>query len=79
MNNCMQCGNQYDKTFTIIQDEKSYLFDCFECAIQFLAPSCQHCRTKIIGHGVEVKNKFYCCAHCARVSGEKTTLVDRDS
>jgi hypothetical protein len=31
---------------------------------------------KIIGHGLEAKGKFYCCAYCARQEGEKN-LKDR--
>jgi hypothetical protein len=29
-----------------------YTFDCFECAIQALAPTCAHCQSRVIGHGV---------------------------
>jgi len=25
----------------------------------------------VIGHGVEVKDKIYCCAHCAKHAGAK--------
>jgi hypothetical protein len=25
----------------------------------------------ILGHGIEADGVFYCCAHCARRSGEK--------
>lgn len=76
MNNCEVCGNQYDKCFDVKIDGKTHTFDCFECAIQSLAPACVHCKCRIIGHGVEEKGKFYCCAHCAKQSGS-TTLKDR--
>jgi hypothetical protein len=36
---------------------------------------CQHCRCKIIGHGIEANGTFYCCAHCARKEGV-TTVAD---
>jgi hypothetical protein len=36
-----------------------------------LAPTCAHCECRIIGHGVESNGTFYCCAHCAHVSGVK--------
>jgi hypothetical protein len=26
---------------------------------------------KVIGHGVEANNTYYCCAHCARQEGVK--------
>jgi hypothetical protein len=44
-------------------------FDSFECAIQALAPSCDHCGCKIIGHGMEADGVVYCCAHCAAERG----------
>lgn len=71
MARCSVCGNDYDKTFTITGPAGNGTFDCFECAIQALAPSCAHCDTRIIGHGAEHAGRFYCSAHCARESGVK--------
>ncbi len=73
---CEVCGNTYDKAFTIEMGGAKHVFDAFECAIQRLAPSCAHCSCKIVGHGVEAEGAIYCCAHCARMSGEKG-LKDR--
>jgi len=67
---CETCGNDYDKPFQITKDDKSHVFDSFECAIHMLAPICQHCDCRIIGHGIQVGDDFYCCAHCARKAGE---------
>ena len=47
---CSQCGNDYDKSFTVTMDDQDYTFDCFECAIQELAPTCAHCGCRVIGH-----------------------------
>ncbi|MBL8012349.1 MAG: hypothetical protein JNN05_00740 [Candidatus Omnitrophica bacterium] len=69
MAKCESCGNDYDKTFEIRTSTQTYVFDCFECAINFLAPVCPHCDCKIIGHGVEENGRVYCCAHCANHSG----------
>jgi hypothetical protein len=66
---CIQCGNEYDKSFTVTMDNHDYTFDCFECAIQELAPTCAHCGCKVIGHGVESGGAIYCCAHCAKHEG----------
>lgn len=68
---CETCGNNYDKTFTILHhDGTAHVFDSFECAIHALAPECVHCRCRIIGHGIEgPEQTFYCCAHCAERSG----------
>ena len=67
---CAMCGNDYDKAFTLTTFEgKQLVFDSFECAIHMLAPTCAHCRCRVIGHGVEHAGTYYCCAHCAKVSG----------
>ena len=75
MAKCEVCGNEYYRSFEVVRDGKSHTFDSFECAIHKLAPSCEHCDCKIIGHGIEADGAFYCCAHCARESGV-TTIVD---
>ena len=76
MAQCEVCGNEYDKTMEIVFRGDSHTFDSFECAIHALAPQCQHCGCKIIGHGVEAEGAFYCCAHCASQAGV-TGLHDR--
>ena len=76
MAKCEVCGNDYDKSFDVIAAGAKHTFDSFECAIHKLAPKCDHCGCMIIGHGVEADGRFYCCANCARQSGE-TGLADR--
>jgi phage terminase large subunit GpA-like protein len=76
MPTCDVCGNDYDKTFQVTSAGKTGTFDSFECAIHALAPVCAHCRCRIVGHGVEVNNAMYCCAHCAKHSGA-TGVRDR--
>lgn len=76
MARCETCGNTYDKSFEIVMDGDRHVFDSFECAIQALAPRCDHCGCRIIGHGAEADGKIYCCAHCASESGERA-LQDR--
>jgi hypothetical protein len=66
MPKCDTCGNDYDRAFQVVMDGKTHHFDCFECAIQLLAPSCAHCGCTIIGHGMELNGELYCCHHCAR-------------
>lgn len=70
MATCEHCRNDYDKTFEIRRDGKTHVFDSFECAIHVMAPECDRCGGKIIGHGVEAANIMYCCANCARAGGE---------
>jgi hypothetical protein len=66
---CDVCGNDYDKSFEVTLAGRRHVFDSFECAIHALAPKCEHCHCKIVGHGIESTGRYYCCAHCAHVSG----------
>jgi hypothetical protein len=77
MGTCEICGNRYDKAFTLTtHDGTSHTFDSLECAIQGVAPTCEHCGCRIIGHGAESDGVMYCCAHCASAVGV-TGLDDR--
>lgn len=76
MARCDVCGNEYDKTFVVEKDGQRYTFDAFECAVHRLAPVCDHCGCRIIGHGLEADGRMYCCAHCAETAGIEG-LVDR--
>jgi len=69
---CETCGNKYDKAMIVVIAGQRHTFDCFECAIHRLAPVCDHCGCRIIGHGIESAESFYCCAHCARHAGHPT-------
>ena len=51
MPRCDVCGNDYDKTMSIDAWGRRHTFDCFECAIHLLAPRCDHCGCRIVGHG----------------------------
>jgi hypothetical protein len=76
MATCEVCGNEYDKAFELIAAGARHTFDSFECAIQAIAPICEHCKCRVIGHGVEVGGRFFCCAHCAR-SATSADVRDR--
>jgi hypothetical protein len=78
MKNCEVCGNTYDKAFDVAIGGTTHTFDSFACAIHALAPRCAHCKCPIIGHGMEARGQYYCCAHCARAVGV-TEVVDRAS
>ena len=69
MAKCEVCGNDYHLSFEVVTAGARYTFDSFECAIHKLAPVCDHCGCKIIGHGIEASDTFYCCANCARQAG----------
>jgi hypothetical protein len=65
-----------DKTFEVHGDGETHVFDSFECAIHALAPVCEHCGWRVIGHGVEAEGRIFCCAHCATQTGV-AALADR--
>lgn len=69
MAKCEVCGNDYYMSFQVVTAGKTHTFDSFECAIHKLAPICDHCGVKIIGHGIQAGDNFFCCAHCAREHG----------
>ena len=73
---CDSCGNDYDKAFTVTHAVETRTFDSFECAINVMAPTCQVCSTRIVGHGVEADGRIFCCAHCAELGGVQA-LQDR--
>jgi Rieske Fe-S protein len=73
---CEVCGNDYDKAFEVRRNGGTRVFDSFECAIHALAPVCEHCGCRVIGHGVETDGRIFCCAHCASAVGA-TGLTDR--
>ena len=76
MARCEVCGNDYDKSFEVLTARGRHVFDSFECAVHALAPECEHCGCRVIGHGVEAEGHVYCCASCAR-QRTGAALVDR--
>ena len=69
MATCEVCGNDYRLSFEVHAAGAVHVFDSFECAVHALAPVCNACGVKVVGHGVEADGEFFCCAHCARRSG----------
>lgn len=69
MGTCDVCGNPDGRTFTVSMGNQSGTFDSFECAIQMMAPACEHCGCRIIGRPVESESGVYCCLHCAKEAG----------
>jgi hypothetical protein len=73
---CETCGNRYDKPLQITLNGEAHTYDSFECAIEALAPRCDHCGCRVIGHGVEERGAVFCCKSCAAARGS-TQLRDR--
>lgn len=76
MAQCDVCGNDYDQAFEVVQGDRRQTFDSFECAITAMAPTCEHCGCRVIGHGVQSAGRMFCCAHCAEAAGAEGA-VDR--
>ena len=70
MARCDTCGNDYELSFEVIAAGEQHTFDSFECAINMLAPVCDRCGVRIMGHGIQGEGAFYCCANCSRMAGE---------
>jgi hypothetical protein len=62
---CEVCGNEYDKSFELRRGDETHVFDSFECAIHALAPVCEHCGCRVIGHGVETDGRISSAAPTA--------------
>ena len=63
MARCECCGNDYDTCFTVTISGVTHTFDSFECAIFTVAPACDHCGCRIVGHGMEgQRSLFLLCA-----------------
>lgn len=77
---CEVCGNDYWLSFEVhTTGGMVHTFDSFECAAHRLAPVCENCGCKIMGHGAEVGGHFYCCAHCARADRGREAEQMRDT
>ncbi|OFZ16494.1 MAG: hypothetical protein A2Z20_03680 [Bdellovibrionales bacterium RBG_16_40_8] len=76
MRRCGVCGNVYENLIEIKLkgDPISHWYDCFECAVHSLAPACTKCGVKVLGHGVQIGEKLFCSAHCARAKGYKSAV-----
>ncbi len=78
MATCEVCGNDYAMSFEVHAQGATHVFDSFECAITRMAPICEHCQCRVIGHGVEVGRKWFCSAHCARMSDPRARELVAD-
>jgi phage terminase large subunit GpA-like protein len=80
MATCEVCGNDYWMSFDVhTMGGEVHTFDSIECAAQRIAPTCEHCQCRILGHGVEVNGRFFCCAHCARETDASLGAEVRDA
>lgn len=70
MAQCDACGNDYPNAFQVVAaDGQRHTFDSIECAARVMAPRCENCDVRILGHGLQAGGRMFCCAHCARAEG----------
>ncbi len=70
MATCDTCGNDYDKAFSVtLHSGETMTFDSVECAAHRIAPTCEVCGVRILGHGLEAGDRVFCCDHCAEKAG----------
>jgi hypothetical protein len=63
---CDGCGNTSESTFTVqTRDDRVFAFDSVECALPFIAPTCAECCCLVLGHGIHVADRVFCCSNCA--------------
>ncbi|MFP8883112.1 MULTISPECIES: hypothetical protein [Streptomyces] len=76
MSVCEVCGNDYEMAFEVRAAGAVHVFDSLECAAHRMAPICENCQCRILGHGSQsADGRFFCSAHCARTQGH-VELVD---
>lgn len=62
---CEVCGNECDYGIRVVDADMAHIFDSFQCAIQRLAPECEYCGSRILGHALAVNGRSFCSEHCA--------------
>jgi len=69
---CEVCRNDYHEALDALLRELIRYFDSCECALAALAPRCEHCGCRIVGPGVQLGGRTYCCDSCAaRLGGSR--------
>ena len=63
---CMNCGLNIEKDYILYINGTEFTFDSFECAINFVAPRCNHCNSIIIGRGIKHLDEIFCSFDCSK-------------
>lgn len=75
---CDHCGKPHQEFLKVVMAEKTYTFDCFDCAIQTLAPICPQCHCRIIGVGYERNHLKYCSRECLLLDERLEQILRKD-
>ncbi|MFC7511908.1 hypothetical protein ACFQV4_22580 [Streptomyces thermocarboxydus] len=79
---CEVCGNDYALSFEVrTVDNSVHTFDSIECAAHKLAPICDNCGCKVLGHGLQAGGQFFAAptAPAPRGTPSWPTAPDRHS
>jgi hypothetical protein len=67
MRSCKKCGHAASTPVLVgIGDGPEYTFDCFECAIDTLAPRCPECGSVYLDRAVTFGGAQFCSKACAQ-------------
>lgn len=67
MKSCKKCGQPAQTPVTVrVGAGPQYTFDCFDCAIETLAPRCPECGRSYTGHPVTLGEQRFCSTACAQ-------------
>ena len=67
MRSCRKCGQPAQVPVSIrTGDGPSYTFDCFDCAIEMVAPRCPECRRAYLGRPVTSGEHRFCSTACSQ-------------
>ncbi len=66
-NRCINCGVDIEKDYILFINGTEYVFDSFECAINFAAPRCANCNSIIMGRGFHADGEIYCTPTCSHL------------
>jgi hypothetical protein len=67
MAQCEVCSNKYDKGLEVMLPGRDIRLTALS-ARSGDGPACEHCGCNVIGYGIEVSGRFFCCAHCAKAA-----------
>jgi hypothetical protein len=63
---CENCGSNIEKDYILFINGAEFVFDSFECAVNFVAPRCAHCNTVIMGKGIQSGEQVFCSTNCSK-------------
>ena len=63
---CVNCGSNIEKDYILFVNGAEFVFDSFECAVNFVAPRCSACNSIIMGKVIHRADEIFCSANCSK-------------